>query len=139
MVLAGEGPDKNQILEWIQHHSMEKRVRCIGFVSPDELRNLYAECRAVYYSPVNEDFGLVTMEAFRSRKPVITTTDSGGPAEIVHHEKSGFVVAPEKDAIAGCITNLFEDTNLAEKMGETGYQEWKHITWPETVKKLLLT
>lgn len=139
VVLAGDGPDKNQILEWIQHHSMEKRVRWIGFVSPDELKNLYAECRAVYYSPVNEDFGLVTMEAFRSRKPVITTTDSGGPAEIVHHEKSGFVVAPQKDAIAGCITNLFEDANLAEKLGETGYQEWKHITWPETVRKLLLT
>jgi glycosyltransferase involved in cell wall biosynthesis len=137
-VLAGDGPEKNRILEWIQQHSLEKRVHLIGHVSQEELKTLYAECRAVYYSPVNEDFGLVTMEAFRSRKPVITTVDSGGPAEIVHHENSGFVVAPQPDAIARCITNLFEDENLAEKLGETGYQDWKHVTWPETMKKLLL-
>jgi glycosyltransferase involved in cell wall biosynthesis len=137
-VVAGEGPEQTGILEWIQQHSMEKRVRLVGHVSADELKTLYAECRAVYYSPVNEDFGLVTMEAFRSRKPVITTADSGGPAELVEHEKNGFVVAPQPEIIAGCITNLFEDENLAEKLGEAGYEDWKHVTWPETVKKLLL-
>jgi glycosyltransferase involved in cell wall biosynthesis len=137
-VLAGEGADKNQILEWVQQNSMEKRVKLVGHVSTEELKNLYAECRAVYYSPVNEDFGLVTMEAFRSRKPVITTTDSGGPAELVNHEQTGFVVKPEPDSIARCITTLFDDVNLAEKFGNAGYQAWSHVTWPETVKKLLL-
>ncbi len=92
-------------------------MQWLGHVTPEHLNRLYAECRAVYYSPLNEDFGLVTMEAFRSRKPVVTTTDSGGPAEIVQHGSSGFVVPPEPEAIGRCITNLFEDPESCRKAG----------------------
>jgi glycosyltransferase involved in cell wall biosynthesis len=137
-ILAGEGPDKDAILKWIRDNGMEGRVEWVGHVSSERLTKLYAECKAVYYAPVNEDFGLVTMEAFRSRKPVITTTDSGGPSEIVQHQTSGFVVAPQAEQIAECISNLFEDPTLAEKLGSAGYDQWKHVTWPETVKRLIV-
>jgi glycosyltransferase involved in cell wall biosynthesis len=137
VILAGEGSDQTQVLDWIKKNSMEKRVQWLGHVPEEELLRLYAECRGVYYSPVNEDFGLVTLEAFRSKKPVITTTDSGGPAELVRDGYSGFVCKPEPKAIARSITNLFEDKDSAEKLGTTGYEEWKHITWPDTIARLL--
>ncbi len=34
-------------------------------------------------SPFDEDYGYVTLESFLSHKPVITTTDAGGPLEFV--------------------------------------------------------
>ena len=137
VILAGDGPDKDQVLDWIKRNSMEKRVRWLGHVPSEQLLRLYAECRGVYYSPVNEDFGLVTMEAFRSRKPVITTMDSGGPAELVRDEYSGFVCEPQPKEIARCITSLFEEKDRAEKLGTNGYNDWKHVTWPETVARLI--
>ncbi|MCP5110982.1 MAG: glycosyltransferase, partial [bacterium] len=51
----------------------------------------YARCRAVYFGPRNEDFGFVTIEAFRSRKCVITCRDSGGPLDLVQDGVSGFI------------------------------------------------
>ena len=49
----------------------------------EELLSLYRDALAVLYPPFDEDFGYVTLEAFLSRKPVITATDSGGPNEFV--------------------------------------------------------
>ena len=38
-------------------------------------------------------------EAFLSGKPVITTTDAGGPLDVVHDRRTGLVVAPEATAV----------------------------------------
>src|SRR5207245_484825 len=66
----------------------------------DELATLYARCLAVYYAPVDEDFGMVPYEAFLSEKPVVTTTDAGGPLEVVADRTTGLVCAPQADDLA---------------------------------------
>lgn len=136
-VIVGEGGDRAQIETLIKKYSLEQRVTLTGHVADQELLDLYARCRAVYYAPLNEDFGLVTVEAFACRKPVITATDSGGPTELVHHGDNGFVLSPEPATLAEKITMLMEDTASAERMGRNGYDTYSTITWPETVRKLL--
>ena len=39
---------------------------------------------------------MVPFEAFLSEKPVLTTTDAGGPLDIVHDRETGLVVAPQR-------------------------------------------
>jgi len=136
-IIVGDGPDRASILERIRAHSLENRVQWTGHVSSEELKRLYATCRAVYYAPRNEDYGLVTLEAFHSRKPVLTAVDSGGPAELVHHNINGFSVEPEASGLASCMTVLFEDKALAERMGTAGFEEWKKINWNDTVNRLI--
>ena len=65
-----------------------------GRVGDDELTDLYARCLAVYYAPVDEDFGMVPFEAFLAEKPVITTADAGGPLEVVVDRRTGLVCEP---------------------------------------------
>ncbi|EJW73832.1 hypothetical protein WUBG_15260, partial [Wuchereria bancrofti] len=52
--------------------------------SPTDLEKfaLYRECDTVLYTPPNEHFGIVPVEALEQRRPVIVC-DSGGPAETV--------------------------------------------------------
>ena len=69
--------------------------RVHGRVDDERLADLYARCLAVFYAPVDEDYGMVPFEAFLSEKPVVTTTDAGGPLEIVHDRETGVVVAPD--------------------------------------------
>jgi glycosyltransferase involved in cell wall biosynthesis len=136
-VIAGDGTEMSSMVEWVRANSLENKIRFLGHVSSQDLIQLYAECRAVYYAPLNEDFGMVTMEAFQSRKPLITCDDSGGPAELVRNGVTGFTTAPSASALSDVITNLFEDASLAEKIGTAGYAEWNHVNWPNTVSKLL--
>ena len=49
----------------------------------------------------------MTVEAFLSSKPVVTATDAGGPLEFVEDGVSGFVAAPEPEALADAIDRLF--------------------------------
>ena len=72
-MIAGEGPDRER-LEGLANGA-EGRVRFTGRIGDDELADLYARCSAVFYAPVDEDFGMVPFEAFLSSKPVLTTTD----------------------------------------------------------------
>jgi glycosyltransferase involved in cell wall biosynthesis len=137
-IIVGEGADRERIERLIKNHSLYERVKLVGHVSETELLDLYARCRAVYYAPVNEDFGLVTAEAFRCRKPVLTAVDSGGPTELVHHGENGFILSPEPKVVAEKITFLTEDAAAAERMGKAGYDSYSTITWPDTVKRLLV-
>ena len=51
----------------------------------------------------------MTLEAFLARKPVITTTDAGGPLEFVEHGVNGLVAAPTPDAVADAVARLAGD------------------------------
>ena len=80
--IAGAGPLAEELRKQIAGLGVEDRVELLGFVSAEELVDLYAGCRAAYYAPLNEDYGYVTVEAFLSRKPVVTTTDAGRAARV---------------------------------------------------------
>ncbi len=83
VVIAGDGPDRERLEGIARRHGLDGRIRFAGRVSDEELTDLYARCRAVFYAPVDEDYGMVPYEAFLSEKPVVTTTDAGGPLEVV--------------------------------------------------------
>jgi glycosyltransferase involved in cell wall biosynthesis len=129
VVIAGDGPDRER-LEGLANG----RVQFVGRVSDAELADLYARCRAVYYAPVNEDYGLVPYEAFLSDKPVITTTDAGGPLDIVHDGETGRVVAPTVEELAAALT--FTDDE-ARALGRAGHEIARKVTWQSCVERLL--
>jgi glycosyltransferase involved in cell wall biosynthesis len=112
-------------------------VELLGFVSADELVDLYAGCRAAYYAPLNEDYGYVTVEAFLSRKPVVTTTDAGGPLEFVTDGETGLVAEPSPEAVAAAIDRLWAlpQATLAA-MGDAGRERVAGISWERVVDAL---
>ena len=85
-----------------------------------------------------EDYGFVTLEAFRSRKPVLTCADSGGPAELVVHDRSGYVVEPDPDAIAHRLHIWAQNEEIAVRMGDNGHIDTRSIHWEAALSKLIL-
>ena len=100
-MIAGDGPDRER-LESLAGGT----VRFAGRVSEEELADLYARCLAVFYAPVDEDFGMVPYEAFLAEKPVVTTTDAGGPLEVVADRETGLVAEPRAEALAAAFARL---------------------------------
>jgi glycosyltransferase involved in cell wall biosynthesis len=137
LLVAGDGPLRGDLEKQARRLGVEDRVRFLGFVSEEDLLSLYARCRATFYAPHNEDYGFVTVESFLSRKPVLTTTDSGGPLEFVTDGENGLVTAARPDAIADGIDRLFAAPPASlREMGESGHARVRGITWDRVVECL---
>jgi glycosyltransferase involved in cell wall biosynthesis len=135
--IAGSGPLETELRRQIARLGVEDRVELLGFVSTEELLDLYARCRAALYVPLNEDYGYVTVEAFLSRKPVITMSDSGGPLEFVTEGQSGLVSATGPDALAETIERLWALPQARlQEMGAVGCKIVQDITWDTVFDRL---
>ncbi len=137
VVITGEGPDRGRLEGLARERGLNGRVEFAGLADESELASLYARCLAVYYAPVDEDFGMVPFEAFLSRKPVLTTTDAGGPLEIVSDRQTGLVTAPEAPALAAAAGWLREHPGEAEAFGAAGHELAARVTWDGCIDRLL--
>jgi len=137
LVIVGEGPDRERLEELSASPHLNSRVRFAGNVSEAALAELYATCRVVYYAPIDEDFGMVPFEAFRSGKPVVTTTDSGGPLDVVGDYESGRVTDPDATAIAAALKELIADEATARAYGEVGRDAVENVNWDVSIDRLL--
>jgi glycosyltransferase involved in cell wall biosynthesis len=135
-VISGEGEDEDRLRGAIEQAGVADRVRLVGHLPDDGIVDHYARCRAVCFPPWQEDYGFVTVEAFASRKAVVTCTDSGGPAELVQHGYNGFVCDPEPAALARTLRAVTEDREPAARMGTAAYETGLKLNWPDAVRQL---
>ena len=139
LVLVGSGPDEPMLREIVKKHGLGDRVTFEIGVSDERLHELYLNALAVHYGPFDEDYGYVTIEGFAARRPVVTTTDSGGPLEFVTDGETGLVTQPEPHATADALDRLYGDRQLARRLGEAGNEKLRATVpgWPDVVARLL--
>lgn len=136
--IAGTGPELKNLQDLARKCAVAERVEFLGFVPDDELLALYAHATEVYFAPLDEDYGYVTLEAFLSQKPVVTGFDSGGPLEFVEDGQSGIVIqsADEKE-LAQKSEELFFDKDKCRLYGRAGYDKVKDISWNTVIETLV--
>jgi glycosyltransferase involved in cell wall biosynthesis len=137
VVIVSDGPDRERLEGIARTSGLDGRVRFEGRVSPERLAELYATCSAVYYAPVDEDFGMGPYEAFLSGKPVITTTDAGAPLDVVHDRKTGLVVEPDAAAVGQAAAWLRSHEDEAAAFGRAGKALADEVTWDRAIARLL--
>ena len=137
VVVAGDGPDRERLESVARDHGLNGRVRFAGRVDAAELADLYARAGAVYYAPVDEDYGMVPYEAFLSQKPVVTTTDAGGPLDVVADRRTGLVTEPRAAALARAFRYLGEHPDEGRAWGRAGRDVAVTVTWDAAIDRLL--
>lgn len=133
-LIAGTGPHF-PVLRSLA--SGDPRIQFLGDVSEEELIDLYARATGVLYTPYAEDYGLITVEAMKSGKPVITTSDSGGPLEFVKDGVNGWIADPNPASLAASIQQLVDAEPQLATMAEVCRDTVQHITWQNTVDQIL--
>jgi glycosyltransferase involved in cell wall biosynthesis len=136
-VVAGTGQDQARLQKLASDLGIGSRLRFPGWVDDETLIRLYAECFAVFYVPLDEDYGYATVEAFQSAKPVITAEDAGGVLEFVRDGETGMVGSAEPEALGALIGKLFNDRQLCTRLGEAGREAVRSIRWQTTLDRLL--
>lgn len=106
------------------------------WISNEEKVHNFADCLAGIYIPFDEDsYGYPSLEAFASKKAVITCTDSGGTDELIEDNHNGYMVKPYPELIAEKMDQLYRDKQLAKKLGENAYKTLidKQILWDHVI------
>lgn len=99
----------------------------------EELWDLYDRCYTLLYTPLNEDWGIVPIEAMAFGKPVIAV-NSGGPTETILHGKSGYLMDPQPAIFAERMSHLADDPEGAKAMGRHGVERAKVFSWESFVR-----
>lgn len=81
--------------------------------------SLLHHCKVLLYTPENEHFGIVPLEAMYVSKPVIAH-NSGGPKESIVSGKTGYLVDATGDAFAQQIASLIRHPDQLSEFGKAG-------------------
>jgi len=134
LLIGGHGPEEARLRSVAAD---DPRIRFLGFVSDEDLAELYASAVAVGFCPLEEDYGLITVEAMAAGAPVVTCTDSGGPAELVAHGVEGLVTEPDPQALGSALGALIAKPARARAMGAAGRRRAARVRWPAVIRTLL--
>jgi L-malate glycosyltransferase len=126
LLVAGDGPEKVNLIKKIQVLNLGSHVSLLGTISHQDIPAYYHSADvfvlpSVFISGMTEALGLVLLEAMASGCPVIGS-NVGGIPDIISDGENGFLV-PERDpvAIAEKIVMLLSDPVLAERFRKAGY------------------
>ncbi len=99
---------------------LQQECHLLGFI-PDEDKRDLLDAGDVFVMPSRTDsFGIVYLESWLYKKPVIGAL-AGGVPEVISHGEDGYLV-PFGDVtrLADCIATLLTDKDLARRFGEAG-------------------
>jgi len=107
----------------------------LDYATEEDKDNAIEGCEVFVMPSKSDSFGLVYVESWLHRKPVIAAYCSG-VMEVIDEGINGFLVPfGDYEMIAGYILKLLKNKELAQKMGEEGYKKAKNnYLWEQRIK-----
>lgn len=118
-VIGGGGEEEASLKDLASNLNLGAEIEFIGWVK--DKKQFFDSIDIFVLPSLHEPFGIILLEAFAYKKPVIVT-DSEGPSEIASDGVDAIIV-PKGDsaAMANAIMQLAKNPELAEKLAQNGY------------------
>lgn len=113
LTVVGDGAERSRLEALAVELGLGQRVVFTGRV-PDVCDHL--DRADVFVAPAVEAFGLSAAEAM-ARGLAVVAVDAGGVRELVEHERTGLLAAPEPQAFANALCRLSREPGLATRLG----------------------
>ncbi len=118
LLVAGDGEYKETLLNQSENCP---RIKFLGRLDQNQLANLYQSAVAVIVPSIcYETFGIIIIEAFSKKTPVIVN-NLGALPEVVEDSGGGFVYQNQTELIAA-MDKLATDSSLRNDLGAKGYE-----------------
>jgi glycosyltransferase involved in cell wall biosynthesis len=105
-------------------------------LSVEQKVDLYHALDVFVLPSVNESFGMVFLEAWSCKKPVIGT-NMGAIRSVISEGVDGFLMKPnDPEHLAGIVLALCNNKGMREELGTNGFKKTaENYTWPVIIKK----
>lgn len=137
-LVVGEGDLKSELQELAQNIGIKEKVHFLGFVDDQELEKAYHISDVFVMPSSKEGFGIVFLEAWQHKLPVICGNQDASP-EVVTNNVNGFTVNPDSmEELVDAIVKLLKDKTTARQMAEEGYNTIaKRYSYPVFQEQLI--
>jgi glycosyltransferase involved in cell wall biosynthesis len=118
LLIAGDGPQRDELTKQIAELMLEDDVRLLGFKNQNELPRLYDLCDVFVLVSEREPWGLVVNEVMNAGKPVILSAEVGCGPDLVREGENGFLVpVGDVKALSARLIEITQDPHRARTMG----------------------
>jgi glycosyltransferase involved in cell wall biosynthesis len=140
LIIAGDGPMRSKWQSLAVALGIEKNVVFVGNISNEQKIDLLNRCLALAFPSTFEGFGLVILESFLFRKPVLAS-DVNPFDEIIENDSDGFLIPfDDPEAWAKRIIELINNRELCKKMGNNGFSkyldEFEYTNYIHSIQRL---
>lgn len=108
-----------ELKKMAQQFDLDQSVTFLRSFSDKQKISLLHGCTCVIYTPSNEHFGIVPVEAMYMQCPVIAV-HSGGPLESIVHSVTGFLCEPDPMHFSEAMEKFIKEPSLKVTMGLAG-------------------
>ena len=130
LVIAGDGPDRQQLQELVEENNLADRVLFLGQISKPQVRALLEASDIFVLNSAYEGLPHVVLEAMAAGVPVIAT-DVGGTGEVIKHNETGVLIPYGNDEVLlhslRCLLESPDDCNrlvtVARKLIQEKFDE----------------
>lgn len=107
-----------------------------GFISDEDLNKFQTVADCAVFPSLYEPFGIVALESFAARVPVVVS-DTGGFPEVVQHTKTGIVTYTNNpDSLAWGILEILKNPGYAQWLIDNAYEDLeRRFSWPKLAKQ----
>jgi glycogen synthase len=130
LIVGGDGAQLPDLRRLATELSLGDRVHFSGRLSREQVAALMANAQIFVMPSRLEPFGIVILEAWRARCPVIATI-RGGPGEFVDDGRTGLLVdSLEPTQITAALAKLLADGALRDQLRQGGSARVLDFDWP---------
>lgn len=143
LLLAGPTTSKQylkEIKEEVHQYKLESFVTIVHDIAPEstELLSAYKSSDVFILPSIHEPFGIVILEAWASKIPVLASK-VGGMKDLIQNRKNGFLFDPNSiHEILKCYDILSKNQNIRNAIVENSHEDVKNnFSWEKISQKTL--
>ena len=142
LMIAGDGPQENELRNLVAQYNMETHVDFIGRIEGEAKYALFKSAD-IFMQPGRrigdqcEGFGITYLEAAQMGCPSISGCE-GGAVDAVDHGKTGLVIdGTSIDQVADAVKRLVKDTSLYKSMSDNAKIKADNALWSHKIYEMI--
>ena len=134
VIIGGGNTDRLKQLAW--NLGIWEHCFFTGFMSDDDLDKFQTIADCAVFPSLYEPFGIVALESFAAKVPVVVS-NTGGLPEVVTHGSTGIVTQTNSpDSLAKGILEILQNPLLAQKLVGSAYEDLSiRFNWPKLAQE----
>lgn len=133
-LMIGEGPLRKKLESKVNELNLAQYFLFTGEVSRSTVLDLLDKSDIFVLPSPREAFGIVILEAFLKKVPVVARNHSG-VSDLITHGETG-LLADDDEQMARYIGELIGRPELAASLSAAAYQELHRYRWPDIAKRV---